>query len=203
MENIHKTKDLKRESGGFTLVELIVSFSIFVFIAASIFVRNSEFNSSILLTNLAYDVALSIRQAQVYGVSVRADQPGVTDFSLGYGVHMEGNSPQNYIFFADRNINNLYEPSEMLDVYTIRRGNRIGDFCAKPDTSFENDEVCKSAGSITSLTVSFKRPSADAVIKTSLVNQTYKRARIQLVSPNGSERWVTIESTGQISVIQE
>ncbi len=45
--------------------------------------NHERFNSSILLDSLAYDIALSIREAQVYGLSVRGIN---ADFQVGYGV---------------------------------------------------------------------------------------------------------------------
>src|SRR3989338_6906440 len=56
---------------GFTLVELLVTLSLFVVLTTIVLFSQQKFNGSILLTNLAYDVALTIRQAQTFGVNVR------------------------------------------------------------------------------------------------------------------------------------
>ena len=58
-------------SRGFSLAELIVSIAIFLFISSVVMVSQHNFGGKILITNLAYDVALGIRQAQVYGSSSR------------------------------------------------------------------------------------------------------------------------------------
>ena len=80
----------------FTLIELLVVMAIFSVISLLILANHSRFNSSVLLGSLAYDMALSVRQAQVYGVSVQTFN---ANFQVGYGVHFTtGNS---YIFFAD------------------------------------------------------------------------------------------------------
>lgn len=180
--------------GGFSLVELLVTVGIFSFISVSIFVKNSNFNSSVLLTNLAYDVALSIREAQIYGLSVREFNQS---FDVAYGVNMNSNNDLNYIFFADADKNGRYDVGDgLLENYSIKKGNRISDFCATPSSGSER---CKSTGDITSLDITFLRPNPDAIIKTNLA-ETYGTAKIYLESPSGSRRTVVVESTGQISV---
>ena len=63
-------------SGGFTLIELIVSVAIFVFMTALVVAKYGNFNQSVLMTDLAYDIALTLRTAQTYGVSVQGQAPG-------------------------------------------------------------------------------------------------------------------------------
>jgi prepilin-type N-terminal cleavage/methylation domain-containing protein len=48
---------------GFTLVELMVTVGIFTIISGLLLARYSNFNQGIILTNLAYDIALTIRSA--------------------------------------------------------------------------------------------------------------------------------------------
>ncbi len=57
---------------GFSLIELIVVTGIFTVITAVVLANNAQFNNSVLLGNAAYDIALSVRQAQVYGLSTQA-----------------------------------------------------------------------------------------------------------------------------------
>ena len=82
----------------FSLIELLVAVSIFVVISTVILANHSRFNSSVLLGALAYDLALSVREAQVFGTSVREFS---SSFQVGYGVHFEIGSPQLFYFFAD------------------------------------------------------------------------------------------------------
>ena len=62
------------------------------------------------MRNLTYDVALSIRQAQTYGISVRKFTPsgGSGQFAQGYGVSFQLPSPTTYLIFADANANGHY-----------------------------------------------------------------------------------------------
>jgi prepilin-type N-terminal cleavage/methylation domain-containing protein len=194
-----KTKNTTDKKAGFTLVEMIVSISIFALIAVAIFVRNSGFNSSIILTNLAYEVALSIRQAQVYGLSVREFDPGSDRFDSGYGVNFNGNNKINYLFFADTDNDGTYDgAAELLETYSLRRGNTVGKFCA---TNIANRERCSDTGELTHLNITFRRPNPDAIISTNFV-ETYRSAVVHIVAPNGNERVVSVQQTGQISIQQ-
>src|SRR3990167_11377146 len=58
-------------SRGFTLVELIVVSAIILLITGFVMFQQAKFNSATLMRSLTYSVALSMRQAQVYGTSVR------------------------------------------------------------------------------------------------------------------------------------
>src|SRR4051812_18662175 len=93
-------------SRGVTLIELLVVITIFGIIVAAVLLSNKQFDNSIFATNAAYDVALSIRQAQVYATAVRqtTSSPGV--FGNGYGVFFSTSvvgrgSPRDYTFFSD------------------------------------------------------------------------------------------------------
>src|SRR3989344_3869307 len=77
---------MKRTPRGFTLIELLVVLSIMLVITGVFLVRNQQFNSAILLRSLSYQVALSIRQAQVFGVGVKEDGAGTGNFSARDGV---------------------------------------------------------------------------------------------------------------------
>lgn len=84
---------LKKNIRGFTLVELIICVAIFVFLTGLVVTKYSTFNSSILLTNLAYDVALTVRTAQSYGLNVRSipgtsGTPYSNTYDSPFGVNM-------------------------------------------------------------------------------------------------------------------
>lgn len=84
-------------SRGFTLIEMLVSITIITVITSVVFLQSSQFNSSILLSNIAYELAISIREAQSYGLSVRGlgtDEISLAQselrFRRGYGVILKG-----------------------------------------------------------------------------------------------------------------
>ena len=191
------------KSSGFSLVELVIVAGILVMITGTMLVNYSSFNNSIILGSLAYDIALSIRQAQVFGLSVRAYKggSGPATFDIGYGVHFEAPLPtKSYILFADTdrdfNYNALLDGD--IDVFTIGRGNFISEFCT---TNSSDVERCASTADITKLDIVFGRPDPEAIIKTDYVPpEVYGSVRIVVSSPQGNERVIRVFSTGQITV---
>lgn len=190
---------MKRTIHAFTLIELMVVVAIFLVITGIILANNSRFNSSVLLDSLAYDIALSIREAQVYGLSVQTFN---SNFQVGYGVDFSASSPNSYILFADVNENNHYDPGTdtVLDTYAVGVGHFIKSFCgtyANSTTQCSTD----SSGPITQLDIVFLRPEPDANMSSSLSSGYYSSVQIVVGSLTGGEtRTITIQSTGQISV---
>jgi prepilin-type N-terminal cleavage/methylation domain-containing protein len=183
---------------GFSLVELLVTISIFAILTVIILTQNAQFNGTILLNNLAFDVALSVRQAQVYGLSVRQSTSS-TPFDVGYGVNFDITNPTSYILFADGNNNSRYDtsPSEALNVFTVNHADKISSLCG---TDSAGAQTCSSGGVLTRLTIVFKRPNLDAQISSNVAGGVYQTATITVSSPNNNTRTVSIASTGQISV---
>lgn len=181
---------------GFSLIELLVVTGIFTVITGVVLANNAQFNSSVLLGNTAYDVALSMRQAQVYGLST---QSFGGQFQLGYGVHFQG--PGEYLLFADldEDINKRYDAGidQVVALYTLGRGHTILRYCG---TLSDGTEECSdNDAALTHLDISFLRPNPDTTI-TGSTPSVYSSARVVLTSRNGQTRTVSIQSTGQISV---
>ena len=189
---------------GFTLVELMVSVGIFTFLTLIVLVNHSRFSGAILLENLAYDIALSIRQAQIFGLSVREFEPGSGEFQPGYGVHFDRTTPTQYIIFADRNLNFRYDDaiacgvtgSECIEEFTIQQGNSISRFCGTLPSS-----VVECSPALSFISAVFIRPDPDAII-TSSNPGFYSDATITIRSPHGVLRDVIVRVTGQISIPQ-
>lgn len=189
---------------GFTLIELIVVTAILTLVTSLVLVNNNRFGGRILLENLAYDVALTVREAQVYGISVR--QFGSGNFAVGYGVHFtrgtEGDPATTFVLFADAVIENgIYDAGEIVgDTYVMERGFHVADLCARPAGAAS--EVC----GLSSLDMLFRRPEPDAYISANgssgIANPAslQERGRIILRSPREDQVSVVVEATGQISV---
>lgn len=186
--------------GGFTLVELLVVVSIMLIITSTLLLQQRKFNSATLMRTLAYNIALSIRQAQVYGTSVvgTTTTSGIT-FAAGYGIYFS--TPGSYRLFADINNNGRYVASESQQTFTLGSGYTISNFCAVVTPS---SYYCKTGGTgtnITSIAISFKRPNPDAqLVELTDVSTAVSSAYIQLKSPGGDTRAVSVTTTGQISV---
>ena len=186
---------------GFTLVELLVTISIFVILTGIVLFNQGKFNGSILLTNLAYDTALTIRQAQTYGVNVK-EFNGSGNF-VPYGVAFDMSFPKSFILFADLASDGIYYTNSnpaclssysspgtdgCVSRYTIKNGNYIKDLCV--------DGTCGLA----KLYITFVRPNPDAKIIAGPVRPTNNLAKIVLGNPDGSTRTVEVQSNGLIQI---
>ena len=190
------------------MVETLAALGIFILITTIVFVGNDRFNNTILLTNLAYDVALTVSRAQSYGVSVKQFGSGAGSFNVGYGVHFRlcgttvdtnESDDVSFVLFADANRNKYYEkPDEFLERYLIRRGNKINSL-----------SWVDSFGNVTTLTggadISFERPDPDASFvffdcDGNIVPHSARAVRVQVISPAGLTKNINLETTGQVSV---
>lgn len=190
---------------GFTLVEMIAVLAIFSIMTSIVLFNYNKFTSDTVLTNMAYEVALSVREAQIYGVSVR-NPDGVSgeDFSKPYGIHfpkVTGGS-SSYFLFADAEStpNGTYAGStctpgsgECVQAYTLQRNVKITDMRAGPDCSepLTNGQ---------SLSVSFRRPNPEPLFN-GAKDKTF--AEITLTAPDGATRYVVVSNNGQIYVNNE
>jgi Tfp pilus assembly protein FimT len=183
---------------GFSLIELLVVTGIFIVITGVVLANNAQFNSSVLLGNAAYDVALSVRQAQVYGLSTQSYSG---QFQVGYGIHFQGTA--GYLLFADLDVthNKRYDAGtdqdKIVQQYTLGRGHFVKRFCGvKADTT---QDCSDGPAALTHLDIGFLRPNPDATI-TGDSPTPYSSAKVTLQSASGETRTVSIQSTGQISV---
>lgn len=205
---------------GMTLIELLVSIAIFTIITSVVLFNHTEFNSNVLVTNLAYEVALAIRQAQTYGLSVKR---GV---NYPFGIYMDTNGLSSIIIFGDKDKNNFFgdgtgvqysgpctgehiegdpnDPNNQYDTceekLTLRGNVSISEFCV--------GERCVSSNAINWASILFKRPNPVAIIKGEKFetpdNSDNSYFTITLKSKStDKEKTVKVERTGQISVVQE
>lgn len=199
----------KTSSGtrGFTLIELLISIAIFGIMTALLVVKYGTFNDSVLFTNLAYDVAVTIRTAQTYGLSVRNGEGSCNDpdtrFQCAYGVHFDvGSKPNSFTIYSvvpeeDNELSMDYiagNPHTDVSTYTLKRGVVIQGVCAA-----DIEANCTPVD--TSLDIVFKRPDPSAILCFSAIAcSTLTHSEIVLQSPSGETRTVVVKSNGQISV---
>jgi prepilin-type N-terminal cleavage/methylation domain-containing protein len=211
---------------GFSFIELIVAVAIMTVVTSAVLFRQSKFSSDILITNMTYEVALAIRQAQVYGISskqgdlAQCNGCDTTDkYKVGYGIHFEpsgiaSGKPNSWISFIDiptsvadiggeTLFNYTYDnTSEKIEVSNTLAQGKIKEYCGFDESSNWN---C-GPGNNLFLDIVFVKPNPDAFIKMGTVGQgsdvhTYSRAKIILESALGDKcRAVTVYRTGQISV---
>lgn len=155
--------------------------------------NESNYTSGTALRNAANDLSLSLREAQIYGISVRK-AAGVSDFTSGFGVHFDLGANTSYTFFADKDSNTQYGSGEGQSTVSLPLGDKVNKLCVTTTSG----ESCSASGT---LDVSFLRPAIEAKIYQSFYVGPVTGARIELSTPDGSlKRSVLIYSTGQISV---
>ncbi|MCX6715956.1 MAG: prepilin-type N-terminal cleavage/methylation domain-containing protein [Candidatus Taylorbacteria bacterium] len=204
---------MKAMNRGFTVVELLVSLAIFVAMTSVIVAKFGTFNQSTLLTDTAYDVALIVRLAQSYGLSVKsATQIGSGNFSYPYGVDFNifsatscGSASSNattLVLFADYDgaTDDMCDSNDVsIRPYLLVRGAYLSGLCVGADTT-----ACYNGGSVTRINVSYQRPNPEAKICATknggsvVCNYAYAEATIS--GSDGSTRTIVMRQNGQISV---
>ena len=139
-----------RASRAFALIELLVAVTLFGIISTFILIAYNRVSGQLFLTTLAYEIALALREAQSYGVSVHQFQASgqAATFDVGYGLHFDG-SPQaltTYVLFADSSgvagdhkfngsfgtaytTSGCVSTAECISVSRLEKGNKIAKFC--------------------------------------------------------------------------
>jgi prepilin-type N-terminal cleavage/methylation domain-containing protein len=211
---------------GFTVIELLMVMGIVTIIMGVTLSNQGSFNKTLILANTAYDIALTMRLAETYGLKSR-DIATVT--ASGYGLHFESASPASFTLFRDssplaekdgchgvplheitdapnvKTGNCVFAPSEKISDYELGNNITISNFCAYSTIS---NWLCKSGvsgapGGLTSLDIVFIRPEPVPSIFINGDISTEKRTRACLtISSAGSllPRFVSIESSGLIAV---
>lgn len=221
---------LRSTKRGFTLAELFMVMAIFTIISGIVLFNFKGFQNSISLGNLADDIAISIRKAQVYAVGSKGVQiQGYTGVQFpGYGIRFSsvsssassGANEKAFVFFADipagpflpgdnmyMNSTSTCDPSnismgnECLDVIKINSGDKISEICI--------DGTCNGFGMASDDTIDivFKRPEPDAYFcvtssmgSPSCSFSTPSNVGLKVMSPKGDTKMITVYNTGQISV---
>lgn len=201
-------------AGGFALVELLVAVALLGIAASSALFLFGTMSDQLSIRNLSYSLALSLRQAQSYGVSVRGTE--AAKFEAGYGIHFDSGNLATFVLFADKNgdkqFNGKYgleynesgclAGNECLQVFRVGGNNKLEKFCAVRAVSV-SEECSTDSPPLTFLDISFHRPEPDAVIRTNLSvgdPGRYERARINPISPRKVAGVVEVGTAGQISV---
>ena len=180
-----KANELKAKhyklNAGMTYVELIVVLSIFATLTSVVLFNYGNFQARVDIKNLASDIALQIVQAQKSAIA-GALPPTPRTFGNGakpaYGMYFNiGTGGANlsadsthFIYFADLDNSKTFDGStcssiatneECLSQYSITKNNTISDL-----SIFSTGVNCPN-GTVSDLTITFKRPDSGATITSS------------------------------------
>jgi len=208
--NLLKRKKIGQK--GFSLPELIIVIAIFVIITTVALFNQGRLSSSVLLTNMAYEVGLAVREAQIYGIGVRStDASG--NFAGQFGAHFDTNNDKQVIVFADMNNNGQYDAGvgdESRYVYEFdnRRGNRITAVCVGGPGVGWSSGPCNADVNQQSVDVLFKRPNPSNLVSCAdtspgVCPSPLQSNRVYIVISDVEDlecRVVIVEATGQIRV---
>lgn len=222
MSSITHNRKKRTPDAGFTLIELVVTITVFTLLSTLALANFRATDNSLVLQNVAHQVGITIRKAQISGI---ATQEFNSNFSKGYGVHFQMTTPKNFWLFADWNDNKVFgcltpcppppSPpppppvlgsngcvtsfSECLQRYTMAKGYTI-------QALYGNGKSSSPGTSLSRLDVTFIRPNPDALIMgtigspfTGTMSQ-FSDAEVVLKSASGDTKTVVVWKTGQISV---
>jgi hypothetical protein len=201
---------------------MIVVLAIIGVLSAVILNTQNDFNRSLIITDTSYTVALSIRQAQTFGLSSRTYSPSS---NAGYGVSFSSTTPGSYVLFADIGTTTGAAPAwcptgtngrpdakpgncrfdsgsnEVVQRFTFGRGFTVTQFCGHENSSTLRCSTDTAAG-LLALDVAFIRPSTNAVITgtTAVTTLALTDATIKLSEPGGAFRYICISRVGSIAV---
>jgi prepilin-type N-terminal cleavage/methylation domain-containing protein len=227
MFNLFKNKKIANQKKssqkkGFTMMELVVVMAIFGILTSITVYNYGKFNGNIIMTNMAYEIALSVREAQVYSLGVRGSDG---NFDTRYGIYFNINNSQNFVFFADRIGNKICEineetgdacsievcddesKNECETLNTLTRGINIVKICGSvvgvEPMDFETGNCSSGASNMNVATITFERPNPDAFVynmDSGAIAEELRNISVLIEANNGAKRAVYIRENGQISV---
>jgi len=228
MKRFFLKKETLKANQGFTLIEMLVVAGIFAVLTSIVVFKYGDFTSNMLVTNMAYEIALEVRQAQVFGVGARVsdDGTGTANFSFPYGVFINMNdgstgNPSLYEtkkiqFFVDRNESNEdgygkcsddngagtcdCVTDECIEQVTLQRNIKITEI--RTSAYGSDEEVCE-ATDVPQIAITFKRPSPEARIERQATGEdqyTFVQIKVEAPGSRVNPSYVLVRQSGQISV---
>lgn len=186
---------------GFSLLEMVMVLAIFGIITSIVAFNYGKFNNQITLTNLSYEIAMQIREAQALGFGVRGNN---NNFEGSFGVNFV-KGLNTFTTFVDSvplvgTANGICSDCttcvsgsiECQKIISLPRQMTVWDI----RTGATESTVNTTTGL---LNISFKRPNPDAIIKDS-AGIDKNIAQIIIKSQDNQYRKITVKKSGYVSV---
>lgn len=208
----------KTNKAGFSVVELVVVLTIFSIMSSISIFNYNDYRKNIEKSNVSQDIALSIRQAQVYGISssdriigdIDLDTTGNADELFGAAIiditrdqSIRGvvvfPDQEKIILYEDLNRNYIYNEAtdRIIDERSIVSGSIdiTGSYlCTATEEGCENFQTGR-------VDITFQRPYPEAYISYGGDrNDTYSFGTIVISSGSGIDQYIQISSIGNILV---
>jgi len=181
-----------KSNKGFSLVELLVSVAVLVIVSGLVFFNQSGFNNSVLIENLAYEISLTIRQAQSYGLQSKVFETGTDIFMIGYGVYFDLSHNNQLILYADGDSNHHYDggvEDKLIDTLKMTNNSTIERLC-----------VGDPCSDVNKLDIAFIRPNPTAFINYVAGIDEIEICEIHIKSVRGEKKKIVVNKIGQISI---
>ena len=185
----------RSESGGFSLIEIMVVVGILTIINTMIFASYPEFSQKLSLKRTSEEVALIARQAQSYALGIKKSALGSDDY-FGFGVHFDKTAPTTIILFTDSDSDKSYDDGELFQKFTIDTGDYISEL-----TTVAYDEFgAPVPTAVNILDAVYPRAASVATITADIDIANPSYAKVTIKSPRGGEKYIKIWISGQIEV---
>ncbi len=191
---------------GFTLIEMVICVAIIGILTAIMIPNYGAFDSTALLESEAYEIATSIREAQVYSLSART--AGGDPYAYGIRVDNDPADQNQYSFVRFPIVNGVPAfggTPTVIQTYTMDRTIIVDDVCVvRVSSGGTSSEVCDLEG----LSVAFIRPEFEAKFNVegdgAPDGEDIESALLKLRSPRGDNVWnVRIGLFGDITVARQ
>ena len=165
------------------MVEILVVIGIIVMLSGIVMVGTRPIEKSLLLERSAHQVANNIRLVLGYTLQAVPDILCTGPNFSGYGLRFSDTSPgDSYIFYADCNDNQSYQPSDkIVDTFELPAGIRIKE--VSPSPNFD---------------LTFKPPDPEIFIRPGSLIEG--KIVLELISDDTKTKTITINERGTISI---
>lgn len=164
--------------------------------------QQSKWNDKLSVSTQTYEMGLMFRQAQVFGLGVREYMAGSGDkFGQGYGIFVDVDTSDRYIYFVDRDNDYKYDLGEEIETKVFNKGVRINRICGYVG----NSQTCSPSAGLNATSIVFVRPEPKANILfqnngENKLNQFGPPFDVYTRSASGAESNIRINENGYISI---